>query len=1492
MKSGLKKILCLMISMVLLTSTTTLLPIDAEATKNPFKTNNYVEIDGFRFYLWDPVADGGEDRGAILVSYSGENPNPNVPGLVEGRPVTEIYRSAFNGLTNLLTVSLPNSITQINFRAFYNCSHLTEITLPAELKTIGSQAFMGCAHLWNLTLPDSIEDIGLEAFSGCELLTEFVIPAGIKDYSFLRDSYIRTITMKEGIEEIPNYAFKQCTLNTVYLPDSVKKIGSYAFRNTGLSHMEFGSNLETISSEAFSETNLTQVIFPASLKSIGSKAFESSDLISVTLPDGLESISSYAFSNCSLKELHIPDSVSFLGRGILKGNWEYIEQVTLPKALQSAEYGVFEQSNVKNVVIPDTVGNPIPLSENMFAQSGEDNVSDLWFEGQPDQDTIQAAIAGCGVSRLHFLQAPNATLKEAINTLGYKYMGNSDGYYNYLLGKYASNSIQSGSWIFHILKKQSDEVELIGYSGIPEENGVITIPETVSTEGITYSVVSIGKNCFSHLDHIRKVVAPASVRIIGDYAFEECTALEEVYFPNESLNIGKKAFKNCRNLSVYSGASPIGINVEAFFGDINLQELPSFDNTNYIYDNAFENVGQNVPSPLPITFGEHMQIIGYGAFANANITFTVLPEKISVDSYAFCGTKVESITLYDNVSCGCFMNCKSLIRAEISGVETIECLAFSGCDSLQEVVTDTALKCIGPYSFRNCPMLSFAAQGNVTICDFAFCMDSGDALVLHGTDGCADFSSCDCIIIDYMDKLVIEEGVETVKYLIIVNLNEIIIPSSFLEFKRCNFVDGRVETVWCNSEAIIDTNFQDLEIDTIVFGENVTSIPAICSYNRTLKKVVFLGPVSSIRKRAFYQCFALETVECATPIETVEEEAFCFCDSLDYSSLPLIKNIGGGAFCFCQIRRLELPEGTIAIDKNAFCDCGIETLVLPISLQKLDNSAFSKNPLQNIVYNCKNLQLTLKEHAFSSESAFYLSPFYAYGLQQEISLGMSVITLPPFLFCKMNLDTIVIPAGVTDIPQGSFAYSTIREVQCNGTLESIGNNAFSHCVNLISAPINDGLMLIGSHAFSECTKLNEIVIPETTVDIAEYAFMHCDRLVSARISEQVVFLSNGLFKNCGCLAEVEWNCTHKYIGNEAFLNCFSLSVFSFDNISKLYEDSFKGSGLTQAVLGETSEGTASELQEISDRSFEKCTTLTMIAVGGQVSSIESYAFADCENLETALLSDSVESISSDAFKNCPKLRIYCTEESYAYNYAVENDIPVSTFVVEPIPNQRYTGKDIEPPVSVSVSGAPLSKGVDFKVRYSDNVNAGTASVKVSGINTYKMFTSTVNFVILTRDISEAEIKDIDEQKFTGSAVTPKVRVTYNGKTLREGTDYNVVYSNNTSVGTAKATLTGIGNFSGTAKTEFSIVESNSPITPPWHGHDEDPEEPSQPENPSQPGNPSEPGNPGGDNQGDNSADDGGDNGGYLTRVLSWFTNTLIPFVFRMLSAVIRLLTRA
>lgn len=64
---------------------------------------------------------------------------------------------------------------------------------------------------------------------------------------------------------------------------------------------------------------------------------------------------------------------------------------------------------------------------------------------------------------------------------------------------------------------------------------------------------------------------------------------------------------------------------------------------------------------------------------------------------------------------------------------------------------------------------------------------------------------------------------------------------------------------------------------------------------------------------------------------------------------------------------------------------------------------------------------------------------------------------------------------------------------------------------------------------------------------------------------------------------------------------------------------------------------------------------------------------------------------------------------------------------------------------------------------------------------------------------------LSQQSFVYDGTAKNPAVIYNGITLSENTDYTVKYSNNVDVGTVKATITGINNYSGTAVKEFKIT---------------------------------------------------------------------------------------
>ena len=138
-------------------------------------------------------------------------------------------------------------------------------------------------------------------------------------------------------------------------------------------------------------------------------------------------------------------------------------------------------------------------------------------------------------------------------------------------------------------------------------------------------------------------------------------------------------------------------------------------------------------------------------------------------------------------------------------------------------------------------------------------------------------------------------------------------------------------------------------------------------------------------------------------------------------------------------------------------------------------------------------------------------------------------------------------------------------------------------------------------------------------------------------------------------------------------------------------------------------------------------------------------------------------------------------------------------------DKTYTGSPCVQGVSVKDSEAKLTVD-DISVTYENNINVGTATIIYTGKNNY---TGEIrkNFKITEASIMADMIAVIPIVTYNTKAHTPKVTVTFDGSTLEAGKDYEVAYTNNVNAGTATVTVTGKGNFTGTASKNFTIAQA-------------------------------------------------------------------------------------
>lgn len=147
----------------------------------------------------------------------------------------------------------------------------------------------------------------------------------------------------------------------------------------------------------------------------------------------------------------------------------------------------------------------------------------------------------------------------------------------------------------------------------------------------------------------------------------------------------------------------------------------------------------------------------------------------------------------------------------------------------------------------------------------------------------------------------------------------------------------------------------------------------------------------------------------------------------------------------------------------------------------------------------------------------------------------------------------------------------------------------------------------------------------------------------------------------------------------------------------------------------------------------------------------------------------------------------------------------------------YDGSAQDPSLSYvsltdSQRGEQLLYNSDYGVSYKNDVNAGTASVQVTGMGNY---TGTLSYAykITPMSINSTKVTAYypAEEAYTGKSLTPSVTLKRGSTVLKKGTDYTLSYKDNKNTGTASIVITGKGNYGSTRTVTFRIVPKAASI---------------------------------------------------------------------------------
>lgn len=359
--------------------------------------------------------------------------------------------------------------------------------------------------------------------------------------------------------------------------------------------------------------------------------------------------------------------------------------------------------------------------------------------------------------------------------------------------------------------------------------------------------------------------------------------------------------------------------------------------------------------------------------------------------------------------------------------------------------------------------------------------------------------------------------------------------------------------------------------------------------------------------------------------------------------------------------------------------------------------------------------------------------------------------------------------------------------------------------------------------------VRSVTIPDEIVTLRERAFYNLKSLEKVTLGAGITELPTDCFRGCSTLTNVNLDNILTY--NDGCLAYTALKSIQVNNNATFTSGAFyNNDSLISAVLPDN-------MSVINTGMFAACTNLTSFEIPSTVTKLEEFAFGGCKSLEITV-PDTVTTFETHCLNNVKM--VYCTSNSACAKYCEENGVKYKLTDVAP-PNANdfevtlsedsfvYSGYE-EKPENVTVyykgkelwGASPYVDNPDYSVQYTNNINAGTASVVITGMGDYigtKVVNYTINPLALTSKSSRINFADgsMGQYKFTGSEIKPKINVfkSDDDKRLTEGKDYKVSYSDNINAGTGTIKVTFMGNYTGSISKTFKITPAHQHTFGSW-----------------------------------------------------------------------------
>ena len=715
--------------------------------------------------------------------------------------------------------------------------------------------------------------------------------------------------------------------------------------------------------------------------------------------------------------------------------------------------------------------------------------------------------------------------------------------------------------------------KIIGVAAYPDENGnPFTQEFTVTSIGDGSGVFSEGK------ENLTKVILPSTIKTIGNWAFNECSALKSVDLSactkigdyafnscssltsagdlSNCISIGGSAFYSCSKLTSIDLSACTKIGDYAFHGCSTLTSVGDLSACTSIGNAAFQNC-----SALTSVDLSNCESLGNQAFdVCKNLTsIGSLSKCKKMGEYAFAVCeKLEEVGDLSNctsMGIGVFALCYSLKSVDVSHLTSIKNRMFDECHSLTSVGNLKNCTSIGEEAFSEC--YSLTSVGDLSACktieNYAFdkCISLttiGDLSVCTAIGECAFMSCGNITSIGNLPNL------KTIGRAAFscsdfwnkqIESNQTVMPSleTIGDIPLCEYIGGGA---FSGNSAL--TTIGDLSSCTTIDG-------GAFSYCSSLSTIGDLSACISIGSDAFSGCSSLTTIEDLSACISIGDNAFMSCTSLINMDLQNCTTIGTGAFYGCtSLANIGNLLNCVNIEKCAFYNC--------VSL--------------SCVGNLPKCQI-IGENAFANSN-------YLEGDQTTSSLK-----------------TIGDLSACISIEKGAFmGCSSLQSIGGLPECKSLGDDVFSGCTSLQSIGELPKCISIGDGTFNGCSSLKEIDLRMCTT-ISNNAFSYCEALTKVGDLSKCISIGDNAFQNCVSLNEIGDLTACESIGSSAFAACSSLKSIGnlsackhIGNLAFAYKPMWLGG--TYPPMSLSTIGDLSSCESIGDNAFLGCNDLKYIVL--------------------------------------------------------------------------------------------------------------------------------------------------------------------------------------------------------------------------------------------------------------------------------------------------------